>query len=265
MKITNVVSALRECIPASRPHVLFWRRSYAIFPTICISVAASMGFSVNSAAANGAVCNAFNPAQFQVGAEWEKTSRMTFSGMQPYISFVHSKVAGTTSFLGHNVLDVTTIAKIIPKSSLNKRNKIGRNDIPIDTFYRIGGNSVYFYGTSREYTDPPQSFPKKYAVNVPYTSRFVNHIPGKTAASSMPGRATRTFLGMETTTVPAGAFMTCKIREQIFRGSGKPAITDSWVVTSGKYVGFEVKSESYSPTGSPTGKSVTLSMRLNGS
>ena len=229
-----------------------------------VVVVASGGMGVTPAvAASGSTCNSYNPTLFKTGTTYKIVTKNSYVGAPPYTSDADVKVMGFATYHGHKLIHIhhhVLIAYPVTKISTTS-----------DDFYKIGGTSIYYYGSrgqsgGESYSDPPMSNPKQYVINVPYTAISAIHTSGNgTTESSSPRHVTTTFLGMESITVPAGTFTACKMKEEIFSESGKkPSISYNWNVSSGRYAGLDVKGDYYSPTGSSIGKMVALSLQVNG-
>lgn len=231
---------------------------------LLVGVVASVGISVTPAlAASGSMCNSYNPTLLKTGTTYKVVSKNSFAHSPPYTATANSKVVGLTTFRGHKVIDIRHNVEIAyPVTKISSTS---------DEFDKIGGTFTYYYGSRGQsggetYSTPPMSVPKHYVIDKPYTSISVIHTSANgTEESSSPRHVITTFLGMESIKVPAGTFMTCKMKEEIFFGSGKkPSISYHWNVSSGRYAGLDVKGAYYSPTGSSIGKMVALSLRVNG-
>lgn len=213
-------------------------------------------------AANGRTCDDYNPALFKKGNTFKIVKKNAFVGGPPYTSVDESKVMGLATFHGHNAIDVRHHIEIIYPNQKT-------SDI-IDEFNRISKTFVYDYGGrdhssgAETYSDPPISFPTHYTVDIPYVSVSVDHTGGNGTESGSTRHATSTFLGMESVTVPAGTFMTCKIKDESYSGGTKSGFLYNWIVSSGRYAGISIKSDAYSATGSSIGTVVALSLQLNG-
>ena len=213
-------------------------------------------------AGSGSTCNDYNPALFTKGNTFKIVEKNVFVGGPPYTSVDESKVMGLATFHGHKVIDVRHHIEIIYPGQKT-------SDI-IDEFNGISKPFVYDYGDrdhssgAEVYSDPPISFPTHYTVDVPYVSVSVDHTSSNGTDSTSTRHATSTFLGMESVTVPAGTFMTCKIKDESYSGDTKSGFLYNWIVSSGRYAGISIKSDAYSATGSSIGKVVALSLQLNG-
>lgn len=244
-------------------HILTPRALLGRWVALVFVAVASGGIVVTPAVAgSGSTCNVYNPALFTKGNTFKIVQKNAFVGGPPYTSVEDYKVMGLATFHGHNVIDVRHHFEIIYPGQ-------GTSDI-IDEFERTGKTFIYDYGSrdhssgAESYSDPPMSFPTHYIVEIPYTSISVSHTSGNGTKSSSTRHATSTFLGMESVTVPAGTFMTCKIKDESYFGGAKSGFSYDWIVSSGRYAGMSIKADDYSKTGSSIGKVVALSLRLNG-
>jgi hypothetical protein len=130
---------------------------------------------------------------------------------------------------------------------------------------------VYSYGSKfpggETYSDPPISSQTNYAVNIPYNETYHvfnnGHTKGHNYQYGYIVHMTTTFLGMESITVPAGTFITCKLRQITdLVGTKSHQIEYEWIVSSGRFMGIQIKSMGHNQGVSFS--SEVLTVQING-
>lgn len=216
----------------------------------------------------GSTCETYNPALYKPGNTYRIINKLSETGGHDHTQTVDSKVLGPATFQGHPAVDIRVRA-------VESRYPSGKVSATTDVFYGTRGKFLYFYGERSQtgaeaYSDPPFSYPKRYVLNTPYTQTITEHEAGAGTHYSFTQQKTTTFLGMKRITVPAGTFMTCKMKTEISSASNtsQRIIEYDWVVASGRYAGLGIKATNLRSTpGSPPAVILTkaaVSIRLDG-
>lgn len=198
-----------------------------------------------------ALCS--NPLLQEPGTVWTESHSSTLNG----------NIQRTSS-----VLDVTNY-RGRPAARIRHQGNDRFNTISItyagrdDSFeYQYGGEytatdpATGFTSTGSHYYNPLLRHPLTLTPGQSFTDSYTTHNQSGVATVT---NFTVTFEAMESITVPAGTFPTCRIR-YTYPQSG---VLVSWVVADGQYRGMAARQDDFNPDGSLRNRSVATAFSIN--
>jgi len=199
------------------------------------------------------------------------SSQIIMQGSDQTVTSTTGTVNRLTTFNGNSALEVQTDIAVLTGSATGSTSST-------KSYQQVLPTSAVTYGAAQTLFSPTQGTlvqtstyspaiqsPLSLAINTPFSQTYGISVTSPTAGSaSVSQTQSITFLGMESITVPAGSFMTCKIRSDSQSITANVAVTMSgtiWRVASGPYRGMTVKS-----LDNRTGvQAVATKLTLNGS
>ena len=188
-----------------------------------------------------------NSALMAVGS----TYQTVMQGTDQSVASTNTTVNRTTTYNGVNALEVQADSVILAGANTGAT-------ISTKSYMPVAANSINTLGTATTLTIPAQGSlvvslayspaiqsPLNLALNSPASQNVsvvtTNSLTGSLTAATAQ---TLTYQGMEVVSVPAGTFMTCKVRSDNVTSSGNSSASaslTSWRIASGSYRGLVVK------------------------
>ncbi len=188
-----------------------------------------------------------NSALMSVGSTYQSTMQ----GTDQSVVSTTTTVNRTTTYNGANALEVQADSVILAGANTGAT-------ISTKSYMQVAANSINTLGNATTLTLPAQGTlvmslayspalqsPLNLALNTP-SSQSVNVATTNSLTGSLTAATaqTLTYQGMEVVSVPAGTFMTCKVRSDNVTSSGNSSASASqtfWRIASGSYRGLVVK------------------------